>query len=138
MLASQGAFSSVREHRNQTQQRIQIETAERPGVIAHPEVSFGKHGLHGQRQAHSQRGGDQSRHRQTSVEPDDARNRSYKFKHRTEKLPAQSRQQPYAMDAMTALRHIGGQAAMKVSVPELGNFFEKRHTQTRLEMSADA
>src|SRR5258708_25271392 len=103
----------MRAHRNKAEQGVEIEAAQSPSVVAHSEVALGEQRLDHKRQRYSQSGGDKSRHGQRTIQPDDPRNRDHKFKHGTEKLASQSWQEPYAVGAVTAFRHVGSQAAMK-------------------------
>ena len=128
----------MREHGNKTEQRVEIETAQRPIVIAHSEVALREPRLQHQRQAYRKRGSRNCGQRQPRIQPDDPANCDDQFEQGTQELPAHPRQQPYTVRIMTALRHIGGQAAMKVSVPQLGNFFEKGDPQSCFEMPSNA
>ena len=123
---------------HQAKEGIEVETAQRADVGAYPEVALGQEGLGGEWNTNGQRC---SKYRQWGagwIEPGNARRGQDEFTAHQEKLPTQLWQEPYAVQAVAALGHIRGEAAVEVAVAKSRDLRQKRHAEAHFELAPGA
>ena len=138
MLAPDGLRCPVGADRHQAQEGIQVETAQRADVGAHPEVALGQEGLGGEWDANGQRGSEYRQWGAGRIEPGNARRGQDELATHQEQLSTQLWQEPYAVQAVAALGHIRGEAAVEVAVAEPWDLLQKRHAEADFELAPGA
>ncbi len=128
----------ARAHRYEAEECVEIEAGERTRVSTDAEVALPQQRLPEDRQRERNRGGQRSQRRAWRIDPCDCRGRQEQLEQRSRELRAEIGQEPDLVDAVAALRHVGGRPALEVAVAEPRNFLEEGDPQPRLQPSSES
>ena len=103
------------------QERVERETAQRPGMGPDAQIPLCEQGLHGQRQHLRTHGGEHRQECLRRIEPHQACGRRHEFGGHVDELAAQVWQQTQAVHAVAALGHVRRRAALEVAVAKAWN-----------------
>src|ERR1700691_1013670 len=112
--------------------------AERAGMGAKAEIALYQYWLRENGNGHGGEGCQESDGCADGVKPDDAGGGEDDFESVAQELSAQFGQATDLMNAVAALRHVGCEAALEVSVAEARDFGKESQTEAGFEMTAEA
>ena len=104
--------------REEPEERVEVEARQGAGVVAHPQVPLLEPRQQHERHADRQRRGDGDDRQAPRIEPDDAGQGEEQLAGGAHEPLAEVGHQAEAVDAVAALGHVGGQAALEVAVAE--------------------
>ena len=133
LFAGERALGAVRLHRNEPEERVEIEPGERPCVRPLPQVALSQPRLRYGRDRQRRRG---SGHRDVGhigIEQRDADRREDELERRSRELRAEVGQLANLVRRVRALGHVGRRAALKVSIGEPRDLPEEGRPQSGFE-----
>jgi hypothetical protein len=102
-------------------------------VRAVAEVALGQERVPEQRNRRCRDRADDGHRRQRGREPDDDRKGEHQLRRRANAADAERRQQPHAVETVSALGHVGDRPAVKIPIAQQGNLLVQRGAQPRFE-----
>ena len=138
VLAANGSLRRMGPHRDQPEERVEIEAAQGAHMAADAEVTLLEEGLSQQWQAQQESGGQCGERCACPIEPGDPHRRQDELEGGAQELSAKVWQEPQRMGGVAALGHVRGQPALEVAIAEAGDFGEERQAQARLQVSSEA
>jgi hypothetical protein len=138
VLEAHGRLGAVGAHRDQAQQRVEVEARQRASLHPHPQLTLQQHGLGDDGHQHHGHAGEHDQERVIRAEPDQARRGHRDLQADTDHLSAQAQEQVEHVQAVTALGHVRDRTAVEVAVVEQWDLAQKRHAQPGVQVPAQA
>jgi hypothetical protein len=138
VLPPQRAGGAVGAHRDQAEERVEVEARQRAVVAPLLEIALDDLALPGQRQRHRAHGRDDRERRRRSVDPHQTDRGDHQLERRAHELGAEARQLPHQVQRVAALRHVRDGAAVEVAIAEPRDLGEERRAEPRLEAPSQA